>query len=301
MKEYFLPTNVWILSKGRPSNMSSRLFSKWGIDHTIFVEPQDEEAYRAVLLPHARLHIISQNNCGISFVRNQMLETARSLGNVPYWMCDDDIKNIWPTTVISDKVRRLPGGSAVDAMDHIERECFAHPEIAFGAPAHVSNIWAQSKTDTKIDYPSFFINWIHPGRIHPDLRWIGHGLEDALFAGQMVMTGGRPAWILGAGVEVAPIGFSPSAGGMTEYYQKWDEKVIPACRRMEEYIERFRSFILERLPLGKERESVGRMKLVRWYNPKWAHYQDSITLRWSALRKLRLIADRHGIYMTPSS
>jgi len=302
MKEYFLPTNVWILSKGRPVNMSSRLFSKWGIDHTIFVEPQDEEAYRAVLLPHAHLHILPQNNGGIGFVRNQMLETARSLGNVPYWMCDDDVENIWPSHVVRGKyVRKLKGGSAVDAMDHVERECLAHPEIAFGAPAHIGNIWTQSTTNTKIDYTSFFINWIHPGRIHPELRWIGHGSEDVLFAGQMVMTGGRLAWILGTGVEVAPIGFSPGAGGMAEYYQKWDEKVVPACQRMETHIERFRSFILQRLPPGKERDSVGRMKLVRWFKPTWARGGDYNIPRWSALRKLRLIADRHGIYMTPSS
>ena len=294
-----MPTNVWILSKGRPDNLSSRLFSKWGIQHTIFVEPGDEAAYRACLLPHADLHILPKSNGGICFVRNHMLETARSMGDVPYWMCDDDIKDIWPTHVVDGKVRKLKGGSAVEAMDHVERECLAHREVAFGSPAHVGNIWSQSTTETRIDYPSFFINWVHPGRIHPDLRWVVDGRDDCLFAGQMVMTGGRPAWVLGCGVDVAPIGFSPGAGGMAEYYQKWDEKVIPACRLLEMHIERYRSLVLECLPDGKEREGVRKMKLVRWFKPKWSRGGDYNIPRWSALRKLRLIADRHGIELRP--
>jgi len=293
-----LPTNVWILSKGRPDNLSSRLFSKWGIEHTIFVEPGDEAAYRAALLPHAGLHVLPKNNGGICFVRNHMLETARAMGNVPYWMCDDDVKDIWPTHVVDGKVRKLKGGSAVDAMDLVERECLAHPEIAFGSPAHVGNIWAQSATDTKLDYPSFFINWIHPGRIHPDLRWKVDGRDDVLFAAQVVMTGGRPAWVLGCGVDVAPIGFSPGAGGMAEYYQKWEDRVIPGCRQMEAIVESYRDELLQRVD-ETERPYIAKMKIVRWFKPKWARGGDYNIPRWSALRKLRLFSQSHGITQVP--
>jgi hypothetical protein len=297
-----LPTNVWILSKGRPSNLSSKLFSSAGIEHTIFVEPQDEAAYRAVLLPHASLHILPQDNGGICFVRNHMLETARAMGDVPYWMCDDDIKSMAPTELVGGVPRKRKGSGPSDVaacMDSIERGGLAHPEIAFAAPAHVANLWAFDFCGMKLDYPSFFINWVHPGRIHRDLRWHVPGRDDTLFAGELTLTGGRTAWFTTVAVDVAPIGFSPGAGGMAEYYARWDEKVIPGCQGLEACIEGHRAKAVDGL-CGKDRKRAETMKLVRWFKPKWSRGGDYNLPRWAALRKLKLMCDAAGLKLEPA-
>lgn len=78
---------VAIPSKGRPDFLAKKIFS----DPIVFVEPQDEKAYAAAN-PEIEIVNIGENNKGISYVRNKIIEY---MGEELYCMADDDITAIY--------------------------------------------------------------------------------------------------------------------------------------------------------------------------------------------------------------
>ena len=87
--EYF------VISKGRSDVVgTSRLLDASGIAHTIVVEPQDKEAYEKTLVGSARLMVLPENDRGIVYVRNFVLNNARRCGIRYLCMMDDDVKAV---------------------------------------------------------------------------------------------------------------------------------------------------------------------------------------------------------------
>lgn len=86
---------IFIPSKGRAgaSKTIEQLLAH-GQEIRVVVEPQDEESYKAAY-PGSILTILPENNKGISFVRNWILEHCRNVGIEWYWMLDDDISNFY--------------------------------------------------------------------------------------------------------------------------------------------------------------------------------------------------------------
>jgi len=107
----------YIPSKGRPSTKTHKLFQAAGIEVLHFVEPSEYEIYR---LPGTKVDICEDNR-GIAYVRNFMLDYAKQHGHIHVIVCDDDVTSfgkyvdgervksdarIW--LEIFDKVRDLP-------------------------------------------------------------------------------------------------------------------------------------------------------------------------------------------------
>jgi hypothetical protein len=108
----------YIPSKGRPSTKTHKLFQSAGIEVLHFIEPSEYELYHP--LPGTKVNI-GEDNRGISYVRNFMLDYAKRHGHIHVIFCDDDVTSfgkyvdgeriksdasIW--LEIFDKVRDLP-------------------------------------------------------------------------------------------------------------------------------------------------------------------------------------------------
>jgi hypothetical protein len=75
-----------IASKGRPNTTTYKLYNDAGIEALHFIEPQDAEQYNGL-----KKIIIDKNDAGLMYVRQYILDYARS-NNLEYIiMSDDDI------------------------------------------------------------------------------------------------------------------------------------------------------------------------------------------------------------------
>jgi hypothetical protein len=103
MKELF---PIYVPSKGRPDSFTMQLLEKHLIPYTAVLEPQDGFAYRAFSPKYCVQEILPENDKGIAYVRNYILNLTRGFGHKWFWMLDDDIKGFFLTrdgkTVKSD-------------------------------------------------------------------------------------------------------------------------------------------------------------------------------------------------------
>jgi hypothetical protein len=82
---------VFIPSKGRfETRLTARGFDLCGIPYTIFVEPQEYDAYAAAVGTE-KLHKLPHSNKGVTVTRNYIWDYAASLGVKRYWSFDDNI------------------------------------------------------------------------------------------------------------------------------------------------------------------------------------------------------------------
>lgn len=77
-----------IPTKGRPCTSTYKLLQNSGFKVFHFIEPQEVKSYSV-----ANVINIGENNRGISFVRNFMLEWARDNGHQFVVICDDDLNH----------------------------------------------------------------------------------------------------------------------------------------------------------------------------------------------------------------
>ena len=85
--------HVFIPSKGRPYPKTAKLLDDAGVPYTLFVEPQDADAYREKA--KSRLIVIDKNDMGVSYVRQQILRHAKKQEISWFWMLDDDITGLY--------------------------------------------------------------------------------------------------------------------------------------------------------------------------------------------------------------
>lgn len=77
----------YIPTKGRPKTKTYKLFEDVGIEVLHFVEPQDYDSYK---VPN-KINI-QENDKGITYVRNYMLNHARENNHDWIIICDDDVR-----------------------------------------------------------------------------------------------------------------------------------------------------------------------------------------------------------------
>lgn len=79
-----------IPSKGRAGKTkTNKLLREVGLAYTFVVEPQDREEYAAT---GACLMVLPENNMGITYSRDWILQQMRKYGYKQFWMLDDDIE-----------------------------------------------------------------------------------------------------------------------------------------------------------------------------------------------------------------
>ncbi len=90
-----------------------------GVTPTLVVEPQDQERYR-VRFPSSDVLVLQGNDQGLPFVRNFILDHARSIGCDWFWMIDDDVT--WFSEVQGNKCVKAKSGQVLGmASDLIQR------------------------------------------------------------------------------------------------------------------------------------------------------------------------------------
>lgn len=108
---------IYIPSKGRASPENAKLIAlldQSRLDYTIFVEPQDEYAYRGAF-GRASFVVLPDNDRGLGYSRQRLLEHARSKGWAWYWHLDDDI-----AAFHSVENGRIKDCSPIQALEYAE-------------------------------------------------------------------------------------------------------------------------------------------------------------------------------------
>ncbi len=83
-------TPIMIPSKGRAGKTKTdKLLRQAGLSYCFVVEPQDLKAYAATGSFHM---VLPQNDMGITFARQWILDHVRKQGYKRFWMLDDDIE-----------------------------------------------------------------------------------------------------------------------------------------------------------------------------------------------------------------
>jgi hypothetical protein len=84
---------ILIPSKGRAGKTkTNKLLETCGMEYAFVVEPQEKEQYQ-----NYNYFVLPENNKGITYCRNWILNEMRKQGNKFFWMLDDDIKEFGET------------------------------------------------------------------------------------------------------------------------------------------------------------------------------------------------------------
>jgi hypothetical protein len=131
---------VFIPSRGRygGSAKAIALCVESGADVTVFVEPQEADAYAAAY-PKAKLCVLPLAGQGIVYVRQYMLNTARANGWDYYWQVDDNIKRFVEYQMV-DGAKRVRPAAFTEAAEWIEQHAKQVPRLALAAFAYCNLI-----------------------------------------------------------------------------------------------------------------------------------------------------------------
>lgn len=206
---------VFVPSKNRPSTKTVELWASAGITPLIFVEPQDAEAYKG--LP---IEVLPQNNQGLVYSRNYILNYARQNGVDWFCMCDDDIQNFGE--VVAGKTKNRDASVILDVWEMAQKYDFALTGIAYRQYA-----WSEKKPvriNTKL--PECCVITQTKKILHNyrqlDLK------HDRDFAMQTIRARGNVAVFSRYCFQVPNIGSND--GGLHEIYQD-DTKYVNACKK----------------------------------------------------------------------
>lgn len=84
---------VYVNSKGRPDGKFFALLREAKVPWTVFVEPQDEAAYRRA--GHRSVVVVDSDDCGLTRSRNHAFDYSAAKGADAYWLVDDDVNHLY--------------------------------------------------------------------------------------------------------------------------------------------------------------------------------------------------------------
>jgi hypothetical protein len=182
---------IFIPSKARVDNAKFIDFLKeQGCSATIVIEKEDEQAYRNKFGPLFKYLILPESNQGITYVRNfikSYTEEIYSSGTEDsedyrrFWMCDDDISNLYyreGTKMVKSGLNVLLGA---------ERQMQLNPSVALLALDYQQLAW--SAGEKEINYDSFCdVCVLHDNKLTKGMRYDAfvEGKEDRDFAMQVI-------------------------------------------------------------------------------------------------------------------
>ena len=260
---------VWIPSKSRPNPSFSQALSAEGIDHVIWVEPQDHEKYAASATAHTSFRVLEMNDQGVTYVRQKMLDAARNEG-VRMWMMDDDINKFFrlhPIREGIDKARRRELLTIRQTLTEAE-EKFIENDLTYGCFIHnaFGIFGSPGLSFKKMDYGSI---WIDGTKFPKDINYAGiKGREDLYLAVQLVLAGHRAATDNDLSVDHKPSADPKAKGGLADWYADWEKNVLPANAELENRLDSLMSEYVTKLSADLQKQFKGK-RLYRQY--KMAH------------------------------
>lgn len=131
---------VYVPTKGRADIAKAPdALTRGGVTPTLVVEPQDEAAY-AERWPTLPLLVLPENDRGIVYVRQYILEHARSLGQPWYWQIDDNIARF-----AQQSGKRGTTKAAGDALMVCEELVAKVPRLALCGLGLRQHVWAEPR------------------------------------------------------------------------------------------------------------------------------------------------------------
>lgn len=128
-----------IPSKNRADSKLFNLLAKDNINFKIVIEPQDENNYRNKGWDK-NLLLLPENNRGLVYSRNFILNYARKNNIEWLWMCDDDVKGFYQT--INNKNQSI---SPLTAFNLAEEKFISRKNIAQCSMEYQQYAWSQKK------------------------------------------------------------------------------------------------------------------------------------------------------------
>jgi hypothetical protein len=126
---------VFVPSKGRPDSV---LINKLLQTSYVVIEPQDRLIYENKI-GKGRLVILPENDRGIGYVRQFILERCRALGGW-YWMLDDDISSFYRTE--NSKLIKIDPEKALCAAEDL---ILKQSNVGQAALEYAQFAWSQTK------------------------------------------------------------------------------------------------------------------------------------------------------------
>ena len=244
-----MQSQIWIPSKGRPGPYFSNVLQKAKIPHTIWIEPQEENAYRtATSNPLVTFKILEKNDQGIAYVRQTMLDECRSK-KMKVFIFDDDIKSFYemlPTQNPESKTRKKKKVDPNLALQRSE-EVFVSEGLAYGS--FVFSIFAfcskPGLAKNKADTASI---WLDGEKIPEDINYDkASGREDLYFVTNLMLSGALCGKYFDIAVNHSPVANPGMKGGLVDWYADW-QNVIVADNFWKESLERKKEKMLQELP-----------------------------------------------------
>lgn len=139
---------IYVLSKGRAAGCATfhTLYND-GLEPHVVVEPAELMAY-AEHIPITSLVALPENNRGIVYVRNYILEHAKATGSW-VWMMDDDVTGFYETNVGTSKAVPASAGRVLGAAERLIRQ---RDDVALAALEYRQFSWSASKPYTLNSY-----------------------------------------------------------------------------------------------------------------------------------------------------
>ena len=290
--------NVWILSKGRPDPVTSRVLNSHGVNHVIWVEPQDEVAYRLAISAADRktasLRVLEKDDQGIAYVRQALLTEGRRIQQ-PFWMLDDDIHKMFKLLdrlPDAKAMKRTADGASV-ILSEMQRD-FLEAGVCYGSPANDA-FAVFGSTAMNFRTLNYVFIWLDPRKLPAGLDYDLPGREDVYFAAKMILMGGKGAQHGGYSFVVTPLAANKT-GGLVELYSDWENKVIPVCKEMEASLDSKTKEIVDQLPANLKKAWGGK-KVYAWYDIGYGPSKGKryIKLAWVNLSKLAKLMHENNI------
>lgn len=214
-----------IASKGRAGQSKTiATLIQEGVEFNVFVEPQEKDAYECAYKKSKRLqiHVLPENDRGITYVRNFILNTARKKKWSWFWMLDDDISGAF--RVENKRCIKTPLPAVLrDAEQLITNE----PGVGLGALEYQQYAWSATSPKKFNSYCDVAV--LISVEQTKFISYRDDCKEDRDFVLQALSTGlksMRTSWLA---VSVPKNG--SNAGGLHDAYragleQKWSQRMV---------------------------------------------------------------------------
>ncbi len=218
---------IYVPSKGR-AGKSPLIAEWWGQGVSVVVEPQEEGAYRAAY-PNATLVVLPQDNGGITFVRQFILQRMRDWGTGGwFWMLDDDIKAFY--RVVNKRCVKTPMPEVLAAA---EAQFATDSLIAQGALEYQQFAWSAARPLKLNGYCDVAVILNVDRTKTANYCQEVAGKEDRDFTIQLLANGWRTARATHCAFAAPKNGSNP--GGLSDWYADRDRELAVTERMIAKW------------------------------------------------------------------
>lgn len=155
---------IFIPSKGRPECKTAEILESEGIAFKIIIEPQEIEMYKK--WGAKNILILKENNMGIAYTRNFVMEYTKIRSISWCWIFDDDLASFWKT--ISGKNVKC---KAREAISYAESKLKKSKKIAQASFEYQQYAWSMDGKPRVNSYNDCFVAFDTAKMREKGIKW----------------------------------------------------------------------------------------------------------------------------------